>query len=250
MITLETLKERPLSYSSLKEFAKSPSHYIHYINAKREPSKEMNFGSLLHCMIMYSQQFTELFAVAPDVDKRTKDGKATWEQFVSQNEGKTVVTGEDVDTAHEITAKLFSNSNIKDVVHGCSEFEKEWRTEIDGLPFRGFLDGVSDNYILEVKSTSDANPSSFSRDFHNRMYYIQAALYKMATGKDIMYLVVETKAPYNSFLAPITDEYIQYGINEISKLTNKFQTCMVLNGWDTGYDFMKDIVLDLPPWIK
>ena len=40
-IDINFLNERPLSYSSLKEFAKSPSHYIHYVLAKREPSKEM-----------------------------------------------------------------------------------------------------------------------------------------------------------------------------------------------------------------
>ena len=121
MITQETLSQRPLSYSSLKEFAKSPSHYIQYISKKKEPSREMNFGSLVHCMLLYSQQFTELFAVAPDVDRRTKDGKATWEIFSASQGNKIIVTGEDVDTANEIAARIFSNSDVKCVVHSCTE---------------------------------------------------------------------------------------------------------------------------------
>ncbi len=113
MITQEFLSQRPLSYSSIKEFAKSPAHYIQYINSKKEPSKEMNLGSLLHCMLLYSQQFTEMFAVAPDVDRRTKDGKAAWEQFVADAGDKIVVTGEDVDTANEIASRVFSNFSLK-----------------------------------------------------------------------------------------------------------------------------------------
>lgn len=250
MITLDTLNQRPLSYSSLKEFAKSPAHYIQYLNAKKEPSKEMNFGSLVHCMLLYSQQFTEFFAVAPDVDRRTKDGKATWEIFVASAGDKIVVTGEDVDTANEIAARIFSNTDAKKAIHSCTEFEKEWSTIINGLPFRGFIDGCADDYVLELKTTSDGNPKTFIKDFHNRMYYMQAALYHHATGKQLQYLVVETKSPYNFFLAPISQEYLDYGWSEVQKLTDSFNTCMVLNSWDAGYEFHGPVSLNLPQWIK
>jgi hypothetical protein len=250
MITQETLSQRPLSYSSLKEFAKSPAHYIQYINAKKEPSKEMNLGSLLHCMLLYSQQFTELFAVAPDVDRRTKDGKAAWEQFVAEAGDKIVVTGEDVDTANEIASRVFSNAEAKRTIHGCTEFEKEWSTIINGLPFRGFIDGVSDDYILELKTTSDGNPKTFIRDFHNRMYYMQSALYHYVTKKKVLYLVVETKPPYNFFIAPITQDYLDYGWMDVQRLTDLFNMCMALNAWDSGYDFNGPVTLELPQWIK
>lgn len=250
MITIETLNQRPLSYSSLKEFAKSPAHYIQYLNSKKEPSKEMNFGSLVHCMLLYSQQFTELFAVAPDVDRRTKDGKAAWEQFSAESGSKIVVTGEDVDTANEIAVRIFSNSNIKNAIHSCTEVEKEWTTIINGLPFRGFIDGLSEQFILELKTTSDGNPKTFIKDYHNRMYYIQAALYYNAVGKPLQYLVVETKAPYNFFMAPVSQEYLDYGWLEIQKLTDSFHTCMVLNSWDAGYEFHGPVSINLPQWIK
>lgn len=250
MITQETLIKRPLSYSSLKEFAKSPSHYIQYLNRKKEPSKEMNFGSLIHCMLLYSQQFTELFAVAPDVDRRTKEGKATWEQFSAEAGGKIVVSGEDVDTANEIAVRVFSNTDIKNAIHSCSEIEKEWSTIINGLPFRGFIDAMSDNFMIELKTTFDGNPKTFIKDYHNRMYYIQAALYYHATGKPLSYIVAETKSPYNFFMAPISQEYLDYGWAEVQRLTDSFNTCMILNSWDAGYEFNGPISINIPHWVK
>ena len=47
MITIDTLKERPLSYSSLKEFAKSPRHYVEYLRREKKPTAAMAFGSLV-----------------------------------------------------------------------------------------------------------------------------------------------------------------------------------------------------------
>lgn len=252
MITYDTLLKRPLSYSSIKEFAKSPSHYIHYLNAKREPSKEMNFGSLVHCLLLYSQQFNEQFAVAPDVDRRTKEGKAKWEEFVESSGGKIVVTGEQLDEATEIVNRVFSNVYLKDMIHECDKYEHEWTNSINGLPFRGFIDAMHDDYIIEVKTTSDANPTSFMRDFYNRKYHLQAALYHTIMSKPIVYIVIETNPPYNFFSARISQDYIDLGWREIGMLTNKFKKCMNDDAWNEGYQYMVDeeIVIKPPTWIK
>jgi len=75
MITIETLRERPLSYSSIKEFAKSPKHYVYYVHNRSAPSKAMDLGTLIHALLMYPQKTAEMFAIYPDVDRRTKVGK-------------------------------------------------------------------------------------------------------------------------------------------------------------------------------
>jgi hypothetical protein len=252
MINYEFLLGRPLSYSSLKEFAKSPSHYIHYINSKKEPSKEMAFGSLIHCLLLYSQQFPELFIVAPDVDRRTTDGKAKWNEFLSQSEGKIIVTGDELDQATEIVNKVFADESIHSMIKECTHFEHKWTNSINGLPFTGYIDALSDDFIIEVKTTSDANPVNFMRDFYNRKYHIQASLYKTVMNKPVVYIIIETKPPFNYFFAQITTAYTDLGWREIGMLTNKFKECMKENAWNEGYQYMLDdkIVISPPSWVK
>jgi hypothetical protein len=77
-------KEEYLSYSSLREFAISPRHFLRYKLRQKEQTPAMVFGSLVDCMILTEDQVEARFAVAPDVDRRTKDGKAKWEEFIQQ----------------------------------------------------------------------------------------------------------------------------------------------------------------------
>lgn len=251
-IDLNFLKERPLSYSSLKEFAKSPSHYIHYVLAKREPSKEMALGSMVHCLILQPDQFSNQFAVTPAVDRRTSEGKSKYAEFVAQSEGKTVVFEDDLELANQICNRVLSNESIKTYLKDCNAFEHEFKFDLNGLPIRGFVDGIANDFTLEIKTTSDANPDNFIRDFWNRKYYLQAGIYYLATGVKPMYIVAETKAPYNYFICNIEDEYIEMGVQEANTLTEKFNECMTLNAWNIGYEFMSDkpIVIKAPGWVK
>lgn len=252
-IDLNFLKTRPLSYSSIKEFAKSPKHYVHYVSAKREPSKAMDLGSLLHCLIMYPSKFNDQFIVSPNVDRRTKDGKLVWEEFVAISNGKTIITEDDLSEATLISDSVMSIPVIQQAVTDCHYFEQEFGFEIQGLPFRGFVDGINvGEYILEIKTMNDASPSNITREFFNRKYHIQAGLYNLVHNLPIKYLIVETKAPYNSMLLDVTDQYIKKGQEELFDLTEKFNTCIALDAFNAGYQFMesKDFVIDLPSWVK
>ena len=70
-----------LSRSALWKFHKIPALYQHeklnplYIKPEQTPA--MVFGNLLHCLVLEPEDFESTYAVAPKVDKRTKDGKAT-----------------------------------------------------------------------------------------------------------------------------------------------------------------------------
>ena len=252
MITLETLKERPLSYSSIKEFAKSPRHYINYINAKREPSKEMNMGSLIHALLLYPSQINEQFAVAPDVDKRTKDGKAAWEQFLSTSDGKIAITESELNEANSIVDIALSNKEISNIISQCTAFEQEFRCDVQGLPFRGFVDGIANDFILEVKTMSDASPQNIIREFYNRKYYIQAGLYSSVYKLPVRYIIIETKPPYNYMHSFASQDYIQKGTEELNWLTNRFKQCMDMDAFSSGYQFNLDELfqVQLPSWIK
>lgn len=251
-ITIDTLKERPLSYSSIKEFAKSPRHYIQYLTESRSASKEMNLGSIIHALLLYPSEFDMLFAIAPDVDRRTKDGRIAWDDFASTVKDKTVITNSELNDAKSIVDIALESTKVRSAIEQCNAFEQEFRQDINGLPFRGFADGLSDSYILEVKTMSDASPQNIIREFNNRKYHIQAALYSKVFNLPVKYLVVETKTPYNYVVCDASDDYINYGNIELQKLCDRFKECMDLDAFNTGYEFNMDseFTIGLPSWVK
>lgn len=247
MITIDTLKERPLSYSSIKEFQKSPRHYLEYINKQRTPPTDaMKLGSMVHCMILQPNLFNEQFVIAPDVNKRTNAGKEEWAAFCSQHADKTVVSNEDYEHASRLASGAMANSTIESLVKNCYDFEQEWRVNIDGLPYRGFYDGIADEYVLEIKTTSDGLPRSVMNDFVRRKYHMQAGIYNLVSQKPVIYVVIETSEPYLSYAAPASDQYYSVGISEVSRLNKRFMDCLEAGDFSGGYDYGKEIVIDLP----
>lgn len=250
MITLEKLQERPLSYSSLKEFQKSPRHYIAYLNKQKKTSPAMELGSLIHCLLLQPEDFHLNYSIMPNVDRRTKDGKATYEEFLAKSDGKIVITQDDYNHAFDITDNAKSNTAIAKAINGCKHFETEWRAEIGGLPIRGFYDGEADDYILEVKTASDAEPRTIINDFYKKGYHIQGGLYNMVSEKPILYVILETTSPYNCYTAWATDKYINTGRKIALDLIEGFKYCMEDNGFDKGYEhYHGNISIDLPHWI-
>jgi len=246
-ITKEMLKDRPLSYSSLKVFAKSPRHYINYLNRPATAQTDaMKMGSLIHCLMLTPDDFANQFFVSPEINRRTKDGKVEWEKIQEDNKDKIIVTYEDYAHASRVSSNALSNKNIEQLINNCYWFEMEWKAEISGLPFRGFYDGVSEDYIIEIKTTSDGNPKSVMNDFVRRQYPIQAGLYKMVSQKQIIYIVVETSEPYIAYAAPTDESYINYGIKEVNRLVDMFNDRLLLDDFDGGYDSNGEIVIKLP----
>lgn len=253
MITIDTLRERPLSYSSLKEFSKSPRHYVEYLRKEKKPTPAMAFGSLVHCLLLQPTEFNNQFAVMPNIDRRTKDGKAAYEEFLSTTDGKEVITEEQYDEANNLINKVVSEGHIADAIKNCNKFEHEWHADINGLPFRGFFDGEADDYILEVKTANDASPKTIINDFYNRQYHIQAGLYAYVSKKPIKYLIIETTSPYNVVLADVDPAFTEYGMKEAVKHINAFNVCLQNNMFDMGYEFHMEeghFTIGLPTWVK
>jgi exodeoxyribonuclease VIII len=75
MITINSI-----SFSKLKALNHSPKRLHQYITAPQD-TDAMTAGSVLDCLLFTPDEFSDKFAIAPDVDRRTKDGKALYAEF-------------------------------------------------------------------------------------------------------------------------------------------------------------------------
>ena len=82
-----------VSKSQLDQFAKSPAHYMASLTTPRKETPAMRIGTLFHGLILEPERVQ--IAVAPQCDKRTKEGKYLWEIFCAENAGAEIVTTEE-----------------------------------------------------------------------------------------------------------------------------------------------------------
>ena len=83
---------KSVSNSMLKILSRSPAALHHYMINEKKQSDAMIFGSAFHKFILERDDFEEEFIVAPKVDRRTKEGKAAWLEFLEQSKDKNVIT--------------------------------------------------------------------------------------------------------------------------------------------------------------
>lgn len=260
------LNQRPLSFSSLSQFDISPVHYIKYITQKREATPQMMLGSLVHSMLLEPEHLDDEYVVAPKFDMRKADDKKKRAEFDEQNAGKNVVDAETWETADIIATSVRENTIANKILGMLDVKESHFKFEHNGLPVNGYIDGIGINtekqtpFILEVKTSITANPNEVIKDFFNKKYYIQAAIYREALKRlsihdsaPLVYIVVENRAPHvvSTFLAD--ESYMEYGDREFNRLTQEFKEWM-----DTGFKtagYSKDgsdkmFNLGLPYWVK
>lgn len=241
-----SFKRDYLSYSALKQFEKSPNHYIQYVTKERDDSsKSMNLGSATHTWILERDKFDERYFVAPKIDKRTADGKKLAKEI--EESGKTHVSIEDFELINNMARAIEGSAWANKLVDSwAKDYEVGFESQINGYTFKGFVDIVGDSYIADLKTDRDASPASFIKSADNLGYHLQAAIYSTITGKEFYWVVVENSAPHNCTVFVQSEEDYLKSKAYLFDLIDRFKA------WDGEYQNYTDeiVTLSLPPWSK
>ena len=206
------------SKSGLDLIHRSPLHYKAARDAResgeeREETAAQRIGTALHALILEPEVFAANYVVAPKVDRRTKDGKATWEAFQAANEGKEYLTDAELDQLQAMDASVHAHPAASALLFGAegvAERSAYWIDEKTGLLCRCRPDfWRHDGIVVDLKSTEDAAQEAFSRSVANWRYYVQHPFYldgcaeairqaklKILPPAAFAFVVVEKKAPY------------------------------------------------------
>ena len=244
---------RPLSYSSIKEFMKSPNHLLSYWDREKVTTPAMLKGTLIHTLLLEPEKMEKEYATWLGGRRAGNEYKT----FQEENQGKTIIKPEELEEAEKII-KTAKNNVLLNLKKGV-ELEILWKMNL--IPFRGFVDFYGAGFIGDVKTCSDASPKAFQRDFIKFKYYIQAFLYGHANetlrfageNPDYFILAVETSPPYNSQMYKVSTEFIEKGKEEVHKALQDFEKW---DGEPAGYEFYDlleengVITLNLPEWMQ
>ena len=207
-----------ISNSTLKLFMDNPPRkFQHLISNPPKPSSAMKFGTAFHMLALEGMDtFLKHYAVEPDgVDKRTTLGKATWEKFLEQSQGREHLSHKDYKIISTMEMNLRESQHSL-LLSNCDEFEKIylWKNNRHGILCKGKLDAVNTKkkYIVDLKTTRSAEPVAFMETIINQKYLMQAAFYCDALGyKDYYIYAIEKSKPYCVGVYKVSEQSLSTG---------------------------------------
>lgn len=260
-MTEKEYREHPaISRSELWRIRESPEKFKYYRDNPEEPTPALIFGQAFHKLALQPESFFDEFAVAPQVDRRTKEGKAIWAEFCEQSEDKTVITEDDYAKATDMIDSLYKAPFAKKLLSGEKEKEFFWTDELTGEECKCRTDCVSElnkvNIIVDLKSASSADNEHFTKDSINYGYDFQAAMYtegvEKCTGKSysFVFIVVEKEPPYAVNVLQADELFVKRGKDLFRELIGIYHDCKTTGDW-YGYLGKYKVInsLSLPAWL-
>ena len=204
-----------ISNSMLGLLKKSPKELARFFEKGSPPTQAMEFGRAFHLAILEPQVFSEQVVV---YSGKTKRGKA-WDEFCQENEGKTIITEIEFECIKGMENVLFSNKDIARKLHGNKEVPMVWQDPLSSVLCKGKVDIINGGQIVDIKTTQDASFEAFRRSAYKYGYNRQSAFYLDGFGaKSFVFIVIEKKAPYNVGVYHCSNDFIDSGREEYSRL--------------------------------
>ncbi len=230
-----------LNQSGAKELLKSPAHYQAYLSRTREESKALRVGTAVHKLALEGlDAYNATHAIAPDVDKRTKEGKAEWAEFVTSNEGKAILTAEEgalVDAVANSAQVCMKNAGIV-----LSKTEVMFTAFMGDTLVKCAIDGISDDgYIYDLKTCEDASPRGFLSACRKYNYGLQSYFYRQAVESaykcrviGFRFIAVEKEPPYAHAVYELGPELMTNAAFDFERALTLYKDCTASGNWP-GY---------------
>jgi len=239
------------SSSTLKLFLKDPREYYkrYVLNEEREDTYKSayDFGSYMHSLLLEPEKTDEEFAVFEGATRRGK----VYEEFKSNNEGKTIITSSQAQQAQDLYNLYHEHLDTKGLIEN-GVAEHTLCVELDGMKIKVRADYIKEGMIIDVKTSSDpVDKFSAAKTIIRFDYDLSAALYvdafKAYTGQD-----------HDFIFAFLNKQNGDVGILKASEalLENgrkKYKTAIknLAEAEKTGIYFKEGIQeVDLPSWAK
>lgn len=240
-----------LSKSKLTNFATMSDEDV-------EQTAAMQFGSLVHCMLL-TPDLTPSRYVKTDLDRK---GTKAWAEAEEQAQGAELIKAEEWNKAELMVESIISHNEAWSLIKGCvSEVSCFWTDEETGLRCKARIDILGER-MLDLKTCVSAKPSDFAKDIAKRRYHWQDVHYTSglmsvdpSTIENMVFVAVE-KTPKR--LMGSGSKLHQIGLYEISTgdrllaieqvdyWKRLYKACLDSNDWPT---YSRQIeTISLPAW--
>lgn len=242
--------------SRLSRLNKCPANAL----VEQEETPSLALGRAVHTLVLEGDdKFLEEFAIAPECNKRTNEGKAILAAFQGKNLNKSILDRDDFTVAKDIREAVLTHPFAKKILsEGKPELTIIWDDEETGLKCKGRIDWMPGNngVLVDLKTTRDASPEKFTRSCIDYGYAKQAGMYidgiMKATGEvfdSFIFIAVETEPPYRTEVYVMDMRFIEWGYMQYRRLLNLEAKCRK-EGFYPHYQESSAYDLVMPGYIK
>ena len=262
MTNAEYRKKEGISSSDLKTMMKSMATWKYYKDHPEENDSEaFLFGRAYHKLMLEPDDFDNEFIVSPKFDRRTKEGKVAYEDFLKKSEGKEVINEETYQKLLEMQIALYNTPFVKLLIKGEHEKSFFWEDKETGIKCKCRPDSfgkVKDQYIcVDLKTTNDAETDRFMKDALKFGYDIQA--YHYCQGLEdayknpfkFIFIAQEKTAPYLVNVLEADEYFMASGKELRNTLLSKYKECLetgIYEGYMTENSGINS--LSVPGWLR
>lgn len=236
-----------LSSTGAKRILRSPAHY-RWEQEHRIEKAAYDMGHVVHGLVLG----TGLVVVQIDaVDWRSK--VAQQQRADAYAAGHVPMLTKDFERAQRMADAVREHPTAGPLFTGGSaEVSLFWTDEATGVECRGRIDYLRDGAAVDLKTTTDADPSAFGRTAAKFSYDLQtqwyAEGYHAITGQHVesLHVLVETSAPHGVSVVQLDDEALHIGALKAAQARETYRQCVETGQWP-GYPTNVHLV-GLPAW--
>lgn len=215
----------------------SPRKYYYNKFEREKESLPEGLGTYFHTAILEPEKLKD-YKVIPEMDKRTKAGKAVYEEFLSLLEaGEKVVEQKTVDRIQPMIDRCLQEPLIRKI-KGSKNIVIEQPIISDALKMKGCPDIVLPNegMIFDFK-TNPSDPKGFKKMVWMRKYHIQAYMYSLLCkekyDKDFTFyfIPIEPEPPHEMGIYELSSEIMDIAEKQIIEAHRIWQECHAKNEW-------------------
>lgn len=235
-----------ISRSGIMRLHESAKHYWDaYLNPdkiSRELTDDLILGDMVHTMVLEHNLFDERFAFKPDINRRSKAGKAAYHEFEIISANKTIITDALYEKAWIMAHNVIDHPEAKDFIEGgLIEKSIYWIDEDTEILCKARPDIWFDNVIVDLKTTKCAAMNKFKWSVIDFGYHVQAAMMLdgikangLKVPESYMFITVEKKRPFLVTVYFLSDEKIQEGRLIYKRQLEVYALCKATDTW-SGY---------------
>ena len=235
----------------------SPYHYkFKKTGPAWKQTPDMLIGSATHKIFFEPEEFDNEFICAPELNLRTKAGRAEMEEFkeATKSSGKSVLTAEQMATVREIGLALHSQEHVMKWIDGGVAEKSIFRLH-NGQVLKTRPDYYirKSNVIIDLKTCRDITYAGFMRSVIQYRYHVQAAYYTDSVGHFVgeaprfLNLCVEKKRPYAAVIYELEPSFLMVGRAEYIRALAIIKECKDNNVWPSFST--KPVSMGCPDWL-
>ena len=243
--------------SDLWVINKSPAHFKYHMEHRDEKtSKALEFGIAAHEHLLQTNEFLSSHVFIPNIDKRTKDGRESYQSLVNlcESKGKTPFSQDDLIILQNMYARIRANELAWQLLQGKHEQEWYWEDDITGEKCKCKTDCITEYegqpYIVDYKTADSCEDGHFERSVRKYGYQFQAGMYCEGVFQNTLeehgfaFVAQEKNPPYAVRVYICDREWIKTGYDKYRELIGIYHDCNITGNW-YGYEGPDGIPVEL-----